>query len=171
MRSLTRRAQLIPLALGLAVAMVPFASSADTPAGASAPAPTPESFVLYRQKVMGAIFGNCGAIGDILKNGLPYQANIPTHAKLLHGNIGMIETAFKQKVSEGKTDAKATIWEDWSKFDGKVKALDAEVAKLESVAAKGNAAEIGAQFGKVGAACKSCHDDFRKPKEESWKGK
>ncbi|WP_347989042.1 cytochrome c [Methylomonas sp. AM2-LC] len=36
-----------------------------------------------------------------------------------------------------------------------------EANELQSVAASGDAAEIKAQFGKVGASCKSCHDLIR----------
>ena len=35
-------------------------------------------------------------------------------------------------------------------------------APVISVAAAGNAAAVKAQFGKLGEACKACHDKFRK---------
>ena len=42
---------------------------------------------------------------------------------------------------------------------------------MAETAAGGDAAAIGAQLKEVGGACKQCHDDFRKPKEESYKNK
>jgi cytochrome c556 len=174
MKSTNQLMSIASMALVLAVSGAAWAQTGGAPAGgapapAPAPAPTDESFVLYRQKVMSANFANCSAIGDILKTGLPYKNEIPVHAKLLRGNVGMITTAFKKKIAEGKTDAKAAVWDDWAKFEGKVKALDAEIAKLETVAAKGKTEDIAAQFAKVGGACKSCHDDFKKPPAESYK--
>ncbi|MFT3963183.1 c-type cytochrome [Propionivibrio sp.] len=37
-----------------------------------------------------------------------------------------------------------------------------EASELARVAATGDKAAVQAQFGKTGAACKACHDDFRK---------
>ena len=37
-----------------------------------------------------------------------------------------------------------------------------EASELARVAAPGDKAAVQAQFGKTGAACKACHDDFRK---------
>jgi cytochrome c556 len=152
--------------LKLAVPVLIFLASV----AGSARAENDEAFIQYRQKIMTANVGNCGAIGDILKNQLPYSKDrIAEHARLLHGNIGMISSAFKQKTADLKTDAKPGVWQDWAKFEDKIKAIDAEVGKLEQVAASGTPQEIGDQFKKVAGGCKSCHDDFRKPKEESWK--
>jgi cytochrome c556 len=149
----------------LAPAFVLLAASAG-----SAIADNDEAFIQYRQKIMTANGANCGAIGDILKNQLPYSKDrIAEHAKLLHGNVGMVASAFKQRTADLKTDAKPGVWQDWAKFEDKIKTLDTEVGKLEKVAAAGNPQEIGDQFKKVAGACKSCHDDYRKPKEESWK--
>jgi cytochrome c556 len=41
-------------------------------------------------------------------------------------------------------------------------AFNKEANELAKVAATGDAAAIKAQFGKLGSACKACHDDFRK---------
>jgi cytochrome c556 len=40
--------------------------------------------------------------------------------------------------------------------------LRKEAGELARVAATGDKAAVQAQFGKTGAACKACHDDFRK---------
>ena len=41
-------------------------------------------------------------------------------------------------------------------------AFNKEANELAKVAATGDAAAVKAQFGKLGSACKGCHDDFRK---------
>ncbi|MDD2883657.1 MAG: cytochrome c [Dechloromonas sp.] len=40
-----------------------------------------------------------------------------------------------------------------------------EANELAKVAATGDAAAVKAQFGKLGAACKACHDDYRGDKK------
>jgi cytochrome c556 len=133
-------------------------------------AATDEAAIEYRQKVLTAMGANFGAIADIFKNKLPYgKDRIAEHARLLKGNVGMISSAFKQEAATGKTDAKAAIWKESSKFEEKIKALETEVAAFEKIAASGSPQEIGGQLRKVGGTCKACHDDYRKPKEESYK--
>jgi len=133
-------------------------------------AATDEAVIQCRQKVMTAVGSHVGAVADIFKNQLPYgKDRIAEHARLLRGSVGMIESAFKQQTADTKTDAKPAVWKEWSKFEEKIKALDAEVAAFEKIAASGSPQEIGGQFRKVGGTCKGCHDDYRKPKEESRK--
>jgi cytochrome c556 len=136
-----------------------------------AQAQSDEAFVQYRQKVMQAVGASMGAIGETMKNKLPYQQHIVTHAKNIEALSGLIYEAFKKEVSEGKTDAKPEIWKEWDKFIGASKALGEESHTLAEVAASGDAAAIGAQVKKLGEACGDCHKAFRKPKEESYKNK
>lgn len=60
-----------------------------------------------------------------------------------------------------KTAALPEIWTQRATFDGKWKTYIAQADKLVAVAATGNADAIGAQFKAVGAACGSCHKQFR----------
>ena len=123
----------------------------------------------YRQKVMGAIGANMGSIGDIMKFKLPHQANIPAHAEAIRTSAKLIPSAFEKRVTEGPTDAKAKIWDNWSDFKDKAADLEEAGAKLASVA-RGN--DMGATMDavkNVGEACKACHKEYRKPKEESYK--
>lgn len=128
-----------------------------------------EAFVQYRQKVMQSQGANMGAIGDILKNQLPYQNNIAFHARGIEVSSKVIPEAFKKEIPEGKTDAKPEIWQDWDKFTAAAEALEQESAKLVEVAQSGDMEAIKAQVKKVGDACGDCHKPFRKPKEESYK--
>jgi len=130
-----------------------------------------ESYIEYRQKVMASIGQNMGGIGDIAKNKLPFGKNIVQHAQVINLNAKMIALAFEKNVAEGKTDAKPEVWKDWSKFKDNAGKLETESAKLAQIAAGGDMAAVGEQIKKVGGACKGCHDDFRKPKEQSWKNK
>lgn len=125
--------------------------------------------ISYRQKVMSSIGANIGAISDILKYMLPHEKNIQAHAEQMASAAALIPSAFKEEVSEGLTDAKPAIWQEWDEFEEYAGDLESAANKLAEVAASGDTAEIGAQVKKVGDACKQCHDEFRKPKEESYK--
>ena len=136
---------------------------------ASVQAQSDEAFIEYRQRVMGSIGANMGAVGDTLKNKLPYQDNIAKHAQGIHLASTLIESAFKKEVTDGATDAKLDIWQDWDKFTAAAKKLGEESEKLAQVAESGDMAAIGTQVKALASACGDCHKPFRKPKEESYK--
>jgi cytochrome c556 len=127
------------------------------------------AFVTHRQKVMQSIGGHMGAIGEIMKNKLPYQGTIAAHAQALQMTSTVIEDAFEKEIAAGKTDAKPDIWQDWEKFVAAAKKLGEESGQLAQVAQSGDMAAIGAQVKALGTACGDCHKPFRKPKEESYK--
>jgi len=129
------------------------------------------AFIQYRQKVMTSNGANMGAIGDILKNKLPYQSNIQVHAQEIQRMSTLIPGAFKKDVAAGKTDAKPEIWKEWDKFAAAADALGREAAELATVAQGGNMEAIGAQVKKLSDTCGNCHKPYRKPKEESYKNK
>ena len=130
-----------------------------------------EAFVQYRQKVMMSNGANNGAIGDILKNKLPYPDHILVHAQEIQRMSALIPAAFKKEVTAGKTDAKPEIWKEWDKFVAAADAMGREAAQLATVAQGGNMEEIGAQVKKLGETCGSCHKPYRKPREESYKSR
>src|SRR5215467_10056045 len=130
-----------------------------------------EAYIQYRQKVMASNGANMGAIGDILKNKLPYQNHIIVHAQEIQRMATLIPDAFKKDIATGKTDAKPEIWKEWDKFTAAANAMEVEAAELAKVAQSGNMEAIGAQVKKLGDACGNCHKPYRKPKEESYKNK
>lgn len=127
--------------------------------------------ISYRQKVMQSIGANIGAISDVLKYMLPHEKNIEVHARQINHAASLVPSAFEENVSEGLTDAKPEIWDNWEEFEEYAGDLESASAKLAEVAAGGDTAAIGEQVKKVGDACKQCHDEFRKPKEESYKNR
>ena len=135
----------------------------------SAQAQGDEAFLKHRQKVMQAVGGHMGAIGAIMKNKLPYQATIAAHAQALQMTSTVIEDAFKKEITEGKTDSKPDIWQDWKKFVAAANKMGDESGKLAKIAASGNMAAIGAQVKALGKSCGGCHKPFRKPKKERFK--
>lgn len=156
-----------PLAgVALALAIGLFGVS---PAHAQAPGASDEGTLKYRQKLMSGVGADMGAIGDILKYGLPLQRDIAVYAQMLSKRAGLIPAAFERNVSAGPTDAKPEIWTKPDEFREKTQALKTEADKLAQIAAGGDASAIGPQVKALGKACGGCHDAFRKPKEESYK--
>jgi cytochrome c556 len=60
----------------------------------------------------------------------------------------------------GETRALPAIWEDMEDVQKKAMALDAAALELAEVAGDGRGA-LGPAVGKLGSACKSCHDKYR----------
>ena len=129
--------------------------------------------IQYRQKVMGAVSGHMGGIGQILKHKLDYKAHIPQHASALAELAKLIPEIFPEGSGKGKTDALPKIWRDRSTFESAARKLGDEASKLAQVADGGNVGQIVAQVKKVGKACGGCHKKFRQPKKKrySWKKK
>ena len=130
-----------------------------------------EAIIGYRQKVMSANGANMGAIGDILKFKLPYEKDIAGHARAMSITAKMIPSAFEKPVSAGKTDAKPEIWKEWDDFKKDAEKFVEASDKLAKVAEGGDTKAVMAQVKEVGNACQHCHEEFRKPKEESYKRK
>jgi cytochrome c556 len=145
-------------------------------AAGSAPAQEPaagvdEGAVQYRQKLMSGVGADMGAIGDIMKYGLPLTAHVAAHARSLSAHADLVAAAFERKVVDGPTDAKPEIWARPDEFAEKTRAMKAEADRLATIAADPAAtpAAIGQQVKALGKSCGECHDSFRKPKEESYK--
>ncbi|MDH4246697.1 MAG: cytochrome c [Deltaproteobacteria bacterium] len=130
----------------------------------SAQQPEENPYITYRRNVMRSVASNMGGIGDILKNQLPFQANLAEHAKNVERSAAMIAKAFEQKATdEKKGGAKEDIWKDYSKFKMGAENLTKEAQALTGVMAGGDSKAIMGQLQKVGKACKDCHEAFRKP--------
>jgi cytochrome c556 len=127
--------------------------------------------IKYRQKIMQAQGAAMGAIGDILKNKLPHEKDIASHARVLAITAKLIPGAFEKPVKTGKTDAKPEIWEKWDHYERDATRLAEAADKLAKVAEGSDAAAVGAQVKEVGGACQHCHEDFRKPEEQSYKSR
>ena len=128
-----------------------------------------EHYLGYRQKVMKSMGASMGAIGDILKHKLPFASHIGVHASDISRMSAVIAEAFEKEITEGRTDAKPEVWQDWDKFVTAAETLQEEGAKLANIASAGDMAAIGAQVKNLGKACGDCHKPFRKPKEERFR--
>ncbi len=123
----------------------------------------------YRQSVMSIVGTNMGAIGDIMKNQLALPGAIANHAGQMAESAALIAPAFKQKITDGPTDAKPEIWQDWAKFEKAIADYEQAARDLQTAAAGADPAAVGPAMKALGKSCGGCHKPFRKPKEESYK--
>jgi len=125
--------------------------------------------IKYRQSVMSIIGTNMGAIGDIMKNQLDMPGAVGNHAGQMAESAALIAPAFKKSISDGPTDAKAEIWQDWAKFEKAIAKFEESARALQTAAASGDPATVGPAMKALGKSCGGCHKPFRKPKEESFR--
>lgn len=150
---------LVVLALG-AVALT--LSAQDEPAPA----------LQYRQKLMQGHRASMGSIGDIMKHKLPVgMKHVAGHATALSNYAALIPGAFEEKVSEGLTDAKPEVWQNWNDFLAKASNLEQAAKTLASAAEGGDMQAVMGGLKGVGDACRGCHDNYRKPEEERFERK
>ncbi len=155
--------------VGISAAWLAAALLTAGAASAQDDAKADEGAIKYRQSLMESVGGDMASIGNILKYGLPLTGNIVVHAEGLASHARLVGSAFERKVTAGRTDAQPAIWEKSDAFKEKAKAFETETAKLVEVAKSGDPAALGVQLKATGKSCGGCHDDFRKPKEESFK--
>ncbi len=118
---------------------------------------------------MSGIGANMGAIASILKNGLSMPGHVAIHATMIADSAQLVAPAFKKKVVEGPTDAKAEIWADWEDFRKDIAKMEEAARNLAKAASGIDPAAVGPAVKALGKSCGGCHEEFRKPKEESYK--
>lgn len=67
---------------------------------------------------------------------------------------------FPQGSTQRPTDARSTIWQNWSDFERKATALEAESKKLVE-ASPDDYDVLTAQFRTVSQTCGACHESYR----------
>jgi len=132
-------------------------------APASAQFAKPEDAVKYRQSAMALMGNHMGRINAQLKSGSPNIQTIQSSAALVETLSKLPFEAFiPDSDMVANTKAKPEIWKDSAKFKQLAEKMQGEVSKLAAVAKGGDAKAIQTQFGAVGQACKSCHDDYQR---------
>jgi len=135
---------------------------------AASAADEPENVIKYRKATMSAIGGHMGALGAIAKGEVSFKGDVGGHAHAINEmSKGLIRLFPEGTSNEGnETRALPAIWQKWSEFEGAVKTLQDESAKLMEVAEGGDMAAVGAQVGALGKnACGGCHKMFREEKK------
>jgi len=122
-----------------------------------------------RQATMQLYAFNLGILGAMAKGDMDYNADQASAAAAdlqalanLNGGAMWPQDSDMAK-NPGITWAKPDIWTTYPKIAEKSKALKEATAKMAAAAGSGIDG-IRTNIGAVGGSCKSCHDDFRAPK-------
>lgn len=118
--------------------------------------------IQYRQNYMSAIGGHAGAIRRLKDGRFSAEGHLQMHTEALVNLTRDISLLFPAGTSEGKTDAKSEIWENWTDFEARANGSQRAAQTLLNAVQSGNAEAIDARFGELTQACKACHRRFRK---------
>ena len=129
----------------------------------------PEDAIKFRQSGYTFMAWNMGKLkGMLVDNPASYnkeQAIAAANLIAATANSGM-GALYVPGSDKGKgwkeTRVKPELFTDREGIGKVAVAFNKEANELAKVAAGGDAAALKAQFGKVGEACKACHDKFRK---------
>lgn len=137
--------------------------SVTTPSAALDPAQS----VFARKAIMWSIGAHMRGIKAGMKAG--DGATVAAGANAIAALAGAFLNMFPVGTHQGsayKTRAKSTIWAENARFVAAGKVLVREARALAAAAKGGNAAAMGAQFGKMAKlGCGGCHRPFRGPKK------
>lgn len=123
-----------------------------------------EKTIAARQEVMKANGGAMRALTPIVRGEAPWNQQAAVQAATtLAGAGAKIPSVFPEGTgpNAGKTDALPAIWQNWSDFQAKAKALETEATKLLQLAQSGDESGFKSQFPNVGRACGGCHESYR----------
>lgn len=141
---------------------------ATTLAGSALAQVKPEDAIKFRQSGYTFMAWNMGKLkGMLVDNPASYnkdQAIAAANLIAAAANSGM-GALYVPGSDKGKgwkeTRVKPELFTDREGVGKVAVAFNKEANELAKVAASGDAAALKAQFGKVGEACKACHDKFR----------
>lgn len=151
----------------LAAVAVLSAGSVGLAQGPGGPPPTPEQQARKAIETRQGLFNlqgfTFGPVGAMLKGAPLDAALVQKEAARLRMEAGLIPEVFQLDTHKFQLLSKArdTIWSNKAAFDKKADDLQVAAAALEAAAQKGDRSAILDAGGKVGNACKSCHEDFR----------
>jgi cytochrome c556 len=89
-----------------------------------------------------------------------YLAAIKADAEAIAAHAPHLVHLFPPGSTQKPTDARAAIWQNWSDFERKAAALEAESKKLMNTGA-GDLAALSTQARAVTEACGACHEKYR----------
>ncbi|MGH8611271.1 MAG: c-type cytochrome [Gammaproteobacteria bacterium] len=136
---------------------------------AAADAPSHEHIIKYRQALMQAAGAYMTAISLIAESQLMPLERLNEHARQLQHLSMLFESAFQKKVVSGRTDARPEIWVEWDEFVELAKEMGEASNRLTLLGAEGDLWAITGQVKALARVCGKCHQEFRKPRAQSYK--
>lgn len=118
--------------------------------------------IVHRQGIYKLAAGHMTAMKAILFLGLDAKDHLSWHAQGLQQAFAHHKDPFPAGTDKGETKAKPEIWSKNEEFKAAGKKAGEAVGKLVEATKGTDMAAITAAYKDVGAACKNCHDSFRK---------
>ena len=118
-----------------------------------------------RHEAMEAVGDAMGPLGAIAKGEAPFDAAVvEKNAGTIAENLKKAATLFPEGSDSGdvETWAKAEIWSNSADFELKMQTARSQAEALQAVTEE---AAFRPALGKLGSSCKSCHQDYRRPKQ------
>ena len=119
----------------------------------------------YRQAIFQLVRSNMGPLGGMAKGALPFDESVMmTNGVRLEQLADMMSDylSVDTRKFDVDTGAKDAMWENFSDVESKIAALKEASMGLQAAVKAGDESAYRNASGKVGASCKSCHDDYKK---------
>lgn len=118
-----------------------------------------------RQDAMQSVGDAMKQLVGIVRGDLKFDATVvASNAKAISDNLHAAADLFPAGSDHGalETWAKPEIWSHKSDFDAKLEAAHTAAMDLQKVTEESS---YRPAFGKLGSACKACHESYRRPKD------
>jgi cytochrome c556 len=116
----------------------------------------------YRISVMSSMGGHVGAISKHVRRLVDDHGFLAKHAEALANGAAELQYLFPSGSNVGDSEALPAIWEEPEEFAKAIAKAEKATAAFSEAASAGDEDAIAAAFREVGAACRDCHDRFRK---------
>lgn len=126
--------------------------------------PDGKDVIALRTYLMENVGDNAKELDKKIKAGDSAAAKVNAQAIALHAM--RVPDLFPQGSTSATSRAKDEIWQQWDEFVKGANTLKTEADTLAVTIADGKTDEVTSQAKKMFGACKSCHDNFRKPEEK-----
>ena len=117
-----------------------------------------------REATMKAVGKAMTALASIAKKERPFEAAfVKENADIIHTKLVAVKDMFPPGSEKGgETEAKPEIWTDRAGFEAALENGQQASSAMATVVAED---QFMPALGKLGSACKGCHDKFRQPKD------
>jgi cytochrome c556 len=123
--------------------------------------------IKYRQSVMKSIGGHMGAMAGIIKGETGNTGHLQLHAYDIAALSMIVPDLFPKGSDFGaETKVLPAVWNKPQDFAAAVKEMQDAATGMAAAAKTNDMAQAGAAFGKLGKACKNCHENFREKKQQ-----
>jgi cytochrome c556 len=121
----------------------------------------PDAAIAYRKAAFTLMSAHMGRIGAVAKGEVPFNKDeVAKNAAIVNTMASLPWQAFGPGTEGG--NALPSVWSDGAKFKSAQDRLITASASLNSAANSGDLEAVKKAAANVGAACKNCHDDFKK---------